>query len=154
VCSPGVGLNDVAIPEIAVGGSGVPLRWIARPQAVTEEVAVDVGKPCTVLGCDRAEFGVEVGEDVNPRRPRWQAHARRVAGAVTGVVDGAHDHRVVRRGEQAADSGEGLSDALPHNFPRPARTSPASRSRSPVVTVTCVSGDDPHSTSIKSWSIP
>jgi hypothetical protein len=67
-------------------GWGVGLCGVAASKSVAEEVSVDVGDVGAVLGGDRREFGVELGEEVDDGGPWWQADAGGVAGAVAGVV--------------------------------------------------------------------
>jgi hypothetical protein len=102
-------------------GSWVGLCGVAASESVAEEVSVDVGDVGAVLGGHRRELGVELGEEVDHRGPRWQADAGGVTGAVAGVVDRAHDDGVVRGAHQGPELAECLSDSPAHNPDDPSR---------------------------------
>src|SRR4051794_6133212 len=79
-----------------------------------EELVMNLGDPGTVRVGGRAQSGVQLGEHVDDVGPRRQTHATRVAAAVTGVVDGADDHRIIRGSHQAPDPAEDFS--YPHSY--------------------------------------
>src|SRR4051794_39484839 len=119
---PGVGLDDVAVPEFAVTGSGVGLRRIAPGEPVAEEPPVDVGDPGTVLAGHRPQLGVELGEELDDVGPFRQADAGGLAGAVARVVDRPHDDRVALRAHQGPEPAESLGDAPSHHLDDPPGT--------------------------------
>ena len=82
--SPGIGLDDIAEPQVPVGGPGITLSRVPGPQPVAEEVAVDVGHLSPLLGSDSMQRHIQLGQQVNDLWPRRQPHPRGIAGAVTG----------------------------------------------------------------------
>jgi hypothetical protein len=112
---PRLGLDDIAEPQVPVGGPGITLSRVPGPQPVTEEVPVDVGHLCPMLGSDSMQRHIQLSQNVDDLRPRRQPHPRGIAGAVTGVIDGAHDHRITALPHSAAHPHQGLPDASAHH---------------------------------------
>jgi hypothetical protein len=82
--SPRIGFEDIAEPQVLVRWPGVTLGRVPGQQPMAEEVAVDVGNPCSMLRSDFTEFGVQLGQDSDDLRPRRQPHPRGISRAVTG----------------------------------------------------------------------
>jgi hypothetical protein len=79
---------------------------------VAEEARCDVGDAGSEGVRDVGERGVELTEHGDTVRPRGQAEARRVGGAVAGVVDRPDDDSGVRR-ERHLQLLEGPGDGVP-----------------------------------------
>jgi hypothetical protein len=54
--SPRIGFEDVAEPQVLVRWLGATLGRVPGQQPMAEEVAVDVGNPCSMLRSDFTEW--------------------------------------------------------------------------------------------------
>lgn len=81
--SPRIGFDDIAGPQVLIWWPGITLSRVPGQQPVAEEVAVDVGDPCSMLRSDFTEFGVQLGQDSVDLRPRRQLN--REAGSTIQV---------------------------------------------------------------------
>ncbi len=70
ICAPGVGLDDVAVPQVPVGGPGIALSRVSPRQAMAEKAPVDVCHCTAVLERDRAQRRIELSKYVDNIGPR------------------------------------------------------------------------------------